>query len=417
MPNEVDVLLARALAVDPAKRFAGAAAFAKACDVTLQRLFGVHADPTTAPSMPPLMPAQPRSTAAAAAIANRREATHDEVTRIAPPPVFFGEEAKRNRSPSTSAAPPAAIVHGNHGFDERTQEAAAPPQAQSEPTRSDEARPAGTAGPHIDDVGDDSASWVVGGRAVALPVRPKKAPSSGDSETAIVQRVIPAHATAPVGRPAWLKVLAAATLLGLVVAAVFLVVGPDDVEGPTPTDLTHPTPTDPTPTDPTPTDPTPTDPALPTPTPPTPTDPTPAPAPAPAPTSTPRTSGGKAEAVQAQRDLRGAMASRGLIDGDDELLDRLSGSCARLIRSRRYDGAVDAANSGIARVAEVQVDRDLVAAKLTRFNARFDKVKSAKLRDRLDELAGQASLDFAAGRYDAANGALNTAFALLSKDR
>jgi len=111
------------------------------------------------------------------------------------------------------------------------------------------------------------------------------------------------------------------------------------------------------------------------------------------------------------------MASRGLIDGDDELLDRLSGSCARLIRSRRYDGAVDAANSGIARVAEVQVDRDLVAAKLTRFNARFDKVKSAKLRDRLDELAGQASLDFAAGRYDAANGALNTAFALLSKDR
>jgi hypothetical protein len=111
------------------------------------------------------------------------------------------------------------------------------------------------------------------------------------------------------------------------------------------------------------------------------------------------------------------MRTRGLVTGDDAELDRLRRSAVRAHAGRRYEAALESAEAAIARAAVVRVDRGLVERKLTRFNAAFDREKSAAKRARLDDIAGRASLDFAAGRLDAANRALNEGFALLGKDR
>lgn len=111
------------------------------------------------------------------------------------------------------------------------------------------------------------------------------------------------------------------------------------------------------------------------------------------------------------------MRTRGLVTGDDAELDQLRRAAARAQAGRRYEAALESAEAAIARAAVVRVDRGLVERKLTRFNAAFDREKSATKRVRLDDIVGRASLDFAAGRLDAANRTLNEGFALLGKDR
>jgi hypothetical protein len=128
-------------------------------------------------------------------------------------------------------------------------------------------------------------------------------------------------------------------------------------------------------------------------------------------------SSAKKDAARALKDIVGAMRAHGVVTGDDAEHDQLRRAAARAHAGRRHEAAIASAEAAIARAAAVRIDRALVERKLTRFNDAFDREKSATKRARLDEIAGRASLDFAAGRFDAANRALNEGLALLGKDR
>ncbi|MDP2342061.1 MAG: serine/threonine-protein kinase [Deltaproteobacteria bacterium] len=335
LPREVDALVARALAVDPAARFANAAAFAAACDALLEQL-----DPPTM----------------------RVPAPVSGITLVTP-------------EPPLASAPDASF----------------------------ETMPTSAMNPRVDSVTDsDSASWVVDGRAVDLPARPKVMPTAEVSGTELVIRTVSVDDELAAVLPRRGPFVAAGLIALLVAALGTLWITRDD--DPAPVIATTTTTPEPTPE--------PTPPAIPEPTPePTPITP-------PTTTTTRRPSNtGKAAATQAQRDLRAAMDTRGIVAGDDAELDRLRSTAAQRLRGRRYAAALEVLDDAIGRAAAVRVDKAFVQRKLTRFNTRFDGVTDATLRARLDDVAGRASLDFAGGRYDAANKTLNVGFGLLNKDR
>ena len=382
IPPEVDALVARALEVDPAARFADAHAFAAACDAVLTRLS--VAQPFSIPA--PVTGIFSRDT-----VVSGRALDSDP-----------------SSSSSSSSSSSASVA----------------------------------AGPSVDDVGaEGSASWVVGGRAVDLPARPRQMPGRARSETEIVLReVTVSDADDALAKRPTRRVWAAPIALSLVgIAAAWWLFRPDDAAPP-------PAQTEPAPTTSAtsaalspaaPRDPSSSTSSLPPPPPPSSPPPSPvAPplvadpvvtlvplAPTPAePSSPPKPSprvrnAGKAAALLAQRDLRSAMETRGLIAGDDAALDRLSRGAAVQLRKGRSAAAVAGFDDAIARTAAVRVDKAFVQRKLTRFNAGFDAVADEGLRARLDDVAGRASLEFAAGRYDGANRALNAGFRLLNKDR
>ncbi len=402
LPPEVDIIASKALAVNPTQRFQDAHTFAKACERALERI---------APAPAPLE-------AGITAIFQIPGGS----TQVRAHPV---RDTVSQADASSLDAMPTSASMTNEG---------AP----------------SVLGVAVDDVAhDDSASWVVGGRAVDLPVRPKPRVPSG---TDIVVRPLPVGDDDLAGlQPSRgpLLVGGLVVILGLAAGAAWwsqrstddrdappaiatgadagVTAGLSDVDAGEAVDVTGAAADAGTASadeggavsadagfvddvvsadadagvgaD---------------------TNPdadafaasTPAPSPS-VPKPRAKGPGSKNEATRAERDVRAAMAAKGVLVGDDRDLDRLNATARQRFKRRRYDDAVASSDAAIARVAEISVDRAFVQRKLTRFNARFDAVRNPERRARLDDLVAAASIEFAAGRYDAANTKLNTAFQLL----
>ncbi|MDP2339625.1 MAG: protein kinase [Deltaproteobacteria bacterium] len=117
--------------------------------------------------------------------------------------------------------------------------------------------------------------------------------------------------------------------------------------------------------------------------------------------------------LDAQIDLNLALDRKGLIAADDDGLDRLLGRATTEARALRFDAATLAAREALLRTEEIHVDRAFVQRKLARFDARFDVVTDAQRRTTLHKMKQGVLAALQAGRLDAANRALNEAFARL----
>jgi serine/threonine-protein kinase len=399
----VDALLARALAVDPAARIPDAHAFVAALDDALAGL----------PAGRPGRDAPTRIERAAHVVDDAPSSSSPTGGTRWRPGAASASMAPWPPSPSSSSSSSSSSPASSLDL-EPTRSVTDPVPPSSPDVATDFAAPPPTSG---------EDSWVVSGRPVGNPVKPKV--------MAVPERPAPRSFSSSSGPSSGsggrrrAVVAALATLGAAAVAAVTL--WPADAPPSTSPSTSTMTPMTPPPPPPPPVEapPPPLVEAPPIEPPPPPTAPTPveappppppAPLPPPPPTRPSSTSAAKASS-QAQKDIVAAMRTRGLVTGDDAELDRLRRSAVRAHAGRRYEAALESAEAAIARAAVVRVDRGLVERKLTRFNAAFDREKSAAKRARLDDIAGRASLDFAAGRLDAANRALNEGFALLGKDR
>ncbi len=395
----VDAILARALAVEPAARIPDAHAFVAALDDALAALPAARPD-YDAPT-------------------HVERAAHVVVDDAPSSSASTGGTRWRSVSAAVSSPPRPSPAEGTRSITD--------PVPDDEPTHEAFSEPPTTSG---------EESWVVAGRPVGSPVKPKVM-AVPEQQAPRAFSPPPAKFSGPTGRRR--AVLPTLVTLGAVAVAAVTLWPADAPPSTSPststmTPMTPPTPPTPPveapppppveapppplveapPIEPPPTAPTPVEAP-----PPPPPAPPPVEVPPPVPSTKPRstTSSAKKDAAQALKDIDGAMRTRGLITGDDAELDQLRRAAARARAGRRYEAALKSAEAAIARAAVVRVDRGLVERKLTRFNAAFDREKSAAKRARLDDIAGRASLDFAAGRLDAASRALNEGFALLGKDR
>jgi serine/threonine-protein kinase len=400
----VDAILARALAVEPAARIPDAHAFVAALDDALAGLPAGRPGrdaPTRIERAAHVVDDAPSSSSPTGGTRWRPGAASASMAPWPPSPP---------PSSSSSSSSPASSLDL-----EPTRSVTDPVPPSSPDVATDFAAPPPTSG---------EDSWVVSGRPVGNPVKPKV--------MAVPERPAPRSFSSSSGPSSGsggrrrAVVAALATLGAAAVAVAAVTLWPTDAPpsappSPPPATTTAPDPPAPVaaPSPPPIADPAPPPApvAPPSPPPSPPPDPVaPPPAPLPPPPRPSSTSAAKASS-QAQKDIVAAMRTRGLVTGDDAELDRLRRSAVRAHAGRRYEAALESAEAAIARAAVVRVDRGLVERKLTRFNAAFDREKSAAKRARLDDIAGRASLDFAAGRLDAANRALNEGFALLGKDR
>lgn len=115
----------------------------------------------------------------------------------------------------------------------------------------------------------------------------------------------------------------------------------------------------------------------------------------------------------AARALAAAMGKRGILAGDDEELDRLRTRASHEAQQRDYDAALDSVSEATSRASAVVVDRGFVERKLARFNGAFDRVADEKRRAAADARVAKVMSALAEKRYQDANDVLNGAFELL----
>lgn len=287
--------------------------------------------------------------------------------------------------------------------------------------------------PPVRDITSESGSWLVDGRPMGAPL------IANHLSAPTIETAAPETALAPRRSPV-LPLLAAFVLAG-VVAAALVVAGraPDDVAELLPA-MPAPVPVPP-PAVP-PAAPVPVAPPAPVAAPVAAVPPlTPAPMPAPptpiaegrtgeqaTPTaSEPRPRIGASARRQGSEDasayaaalagLNSEMAERGLRIGDDAELDRLRTGAADSARGKQFPRGTTALSNARARVKTIVVDRAFVERKLRRFNDAFDRVTDAATRARVDDDAGRALTEMAAGRYPSASRALNEGYLHMNEAR
>jgi serine/threonine-protein kinase len=131
---------------------------------------------------------------------------------------------------------------------------------------------------------------------------------------------------------------------------------------------------------------------------------------------TPRSAGRDGRVAVARAALERAAIAKGVLGGDDVVLDRLRGRASSALKAGRLGDAEAAFEEATGRVDALVIDKTFVRRKLVRFNARFDALDAAA-RARLDPIAAAVLAALAAGRYEEANRRLNDGFAALEEDR
>jgi serine/threonine protein kinase len=110
------------------------------------------------------------------------------------------------------------------------------------------------------------------------------------------------------------------------------------------------------------------------------------------------------------------MRERGILDGDDAELDKLRRKASRLSRTSPAEATV-AADKAQALARVLPIDEAFVTGKLTRFNRRFDQVKSDAVVSQLEPIVAQILKSISAGDPAAANKHLNRGFSILDSSK
>ena len=117
---------------------------------------------------------------------------------------------------------------------------------------------------------------------------------------------------------------------------------------------------------------------------------------------------------QAAREaVRRAAAERGILRGDLPAYDLLADQMRALAKEGRWSEASERADEARAMLVVARIDEPFLAAKLKRFNRRFDRVKNEATRAEAGRLMQEVIAEYGRGDYQEANARLNHAFRAL----